>query len=358
MASFLNRIAKHFEGALFAVGLELRAALDDRPAHSVQVAAVRGAPTNHPTGVGLAINVDATGPDDLLYGFAGGAWTAGALNAAAQLDALYNDASATEGAYLIGYDNTLSGLAAENAKAALDELADEAKHQGSVAVARLLMPNQPADGDTIGIGADTYSFTDAAVNTIVNDDTHIAVVIGATAADTRANLIAAINGAGTAGATITLADEETAALEDGTEDLLADQVGTAVRIRSASAPGGTVLAADPSIVLAESITDAADVWDVGAVNMNTLAGAAKALRLEATAVLTVTAAMITSGVRVDFPFTATGFLMQVRSATGGLRTGVIGDLAIINTGGILLTFAGSAAPAIQANDVVTLHAWS
>lgn len=399
MASFLTRSFSFIQGAIGALGLELRASLADPASRSVQIMAVRGAPVNTPSGVGLAVNVDASGLNDLLYGYAGGAWNPAELDSSLSgftdgstwytTDTLQGLADAVVAAvggtsqgvrnYTNGYvvtDNQTLFASIDALDAAfggaistlttttktlvggINELDDEAKHQGSVAVARLLMANQPADGDTIGIGADTYSFTDTGVNTVVNNDAHIAVVIGGSAAATRANLIAAINGAGTAGATVTLADAVTPALEDGTENLLADEVGTTVRIRSASAPGGTVSGADPSIVLAESITDAADVWDVGAVNMNTLAGAVKALRLEATAVLTITAAMITNKVRVDFPFTVTGFLCQVRGSTGGLRTGVIGDLAVVDTGGILLTFDGGAAPAIQANDVVTIHAWS
>lgn len=387
------------QGAFASVDLVVMSSPSANAAEEPRLMSGSGTPTVALTTVGLYMNKAATGMNDLLGGYVGGTWTWAELDATASAivdgstwyttDTLQGIADAVVAAvggtsqgvrnYTNGYvvtDNqtlfasldaldaafggALSTLTttAKTVVGGINELDDEAKHQGSVAVARLLMANQPADGDTIGIGANTYSFTDTGVNTVVNNDAHIAVVIGGSAALTRANLIAAINGAGTAGATVTLADAVTPALDDGTENLLADQVGTTVRIRSASAPGGTVTAADPSIVLAESITDAADVWDVGAVNMNTLAGAAKALRLEATAVLTVTAAMITSKVRVDFPFTVTGFLVQVRSSTGGLRTGVIGDLAAIDTGGLLLTFDGGAAPAIQATDVVTIHAWS
>ena len=201
---------------------------------------------------------------------------------------------------------------------------------GSVATASLIMSAQPTAADTIGIGADTYEFNGAGAN--------INVTIGGSAAATRANLITAIN---------TL----------GTEKVFADGVGTAVRIRSANARGGSVVGVSPNIVLAESITAAADVWDVGNVNMNTLAGEPPSSGQVAHAALTVTAAMITSGARVDFPFTPVHLTVQVFTSANVVRPAGA-DAFAIGDGGVAITFAGGGAPNIQATDVLRITVWS
>jgi len=230
---------------------------------------------------------------------------------------------------------------------------------GSPASWLALFPNQPADGNTMTVGADVYEFVDPAINTVVNDDAHIAVVIGAAAADTRTNWIDAINGVGTADATITLADGLTPALADGTLDLLADPLGPFIRFRTANAPGGNVVPGDPSIVLAENVTDPGDIWGCGNVNVNTLQGSTNGTRPRGIAEVTVTAAMITNTFRFDFVFTVTDFHLEVYSAAGIPRyqNGVVTDAYTIDNGGILATFGGGVAPNVQANDIIRVIAW-
>lgn len=76
--SFLGTIANSIKGALSLWGIELRPDGAADAAKSVQIMAVRGAPTNAPAGVGWAINVDATSYADLIYGYAPavGSWQA------------------------------------------------------------------------------------------------------------------------------------------------------------------------------------------------------------------------------------------------------------------------------------------
>lgn len=200
--------------------------------------------------------------------------------------------------------------------------------QGGCATATLAMPNQPIATNTITIGADIYEFDGVGVN--------INVVIGAAAADTRANLIAAIN-------------------TQGTEDVVADEIGTGVRIRSADAPGGNPVGADPNILLAEAITDAADVWDVGNVNLNTLGGEVPAQAI-GQSTLAITADMITAGaVRIDFPFTVLGYILIGKTAAGVFANGGADDSAIAN-GGVVVTLNGGVGD-YAATDVLTVIAW-
>lgn len=208
---------------------------------------------------------------------------------------------------------------------------DETRN-GIVAVARLFMPNQPVDTNTIGIGADVYEFDSGGGVTAPN----IAVTIGGSAAATRANLISAINTLGTA-------------------FVRADEVGTAVMVRSAVTRGGSATPADPNVALTEAITDALDFWDVGNVNLNTLSGQAYAYIKQATAVLTVNAGMVTAAsfFVADFPFTPSGFTFQVRTSAGVIKL-VTDAVTIVNTA-ILYTLAGATQAANT--DVITITAW-
>lgn len=229
------------------------------------------------------------------------------------------------------------------------------KDYGSVPSATLLFGNQPADHDTIGIGADTYQFLTAAG--AVTNDSYIGVVIGGNAPATKTSLLAAING--TAGVTgLKKIDTVTAALNHGTESVVGDSIGTTVRIRNADAPGGNAVVGNPSRVLAEAITDAADVWNVGNVNMNTLSGAAASVRKFSRSKVTLTAAMITNGFQLDFPFVPVGFSVQAVSSTGGVRSGAVTDLFTIANSGIAYASSGAGAPALQATDIVWVTAWS
>lgn len=219
--------------------------------------------------------------------------------------------------------------------AALDALdvaqAARVDHGASVAIAQLIFSGQPSATETITIGADVYEWNGAFAN--------INVTIGGTAELSIDALVIAIN-------------------SSGTESVLADKLGTTYcRIRSADAPGGTVLAADPSIVLGEASTSV--IWDVGNVNMNTLAGVAAGGRSYAAVAFTATSEMIdtSSEMRLDFPFTVTFFTVQVRSSTGAPRAAT-GDLFTLDNDGIKIAFATGAPPNIQATDLVTIVAYA
>jgi hypothetical protein len=234
------------------------------------------------------------------------------------------------------------------------DMLSDIEDSGVVAGAPLAMPNQPVTTNTIDVGADVYEFVTSAGN--VADDANIAVEIKGSAALTRAELIAAINATNEANehANINNVADDAAALANGTEKVVADEVGTDVRVRNADAPGGNPLAGDQDILLAEAITDAADIWKTGDVNMNTLGGRAQGARQRTLAEITVTAKMITNGHRIDAPFTPTRFSVQVTTAGVVIGTTSSDAYAIANDG-LQVTFGGGAAPDMQVGDVLRVE---
>lgn len=233
---------------------------------------------------------------------------------------------------------------------------DAAEDQGVPASAELVMSAQPVTTDTIDIGADVYEFVTAAG--AVADDANIAVEIGASAAATLTNLVAAINATYSPDQhpNITNVATTAPALANGTEAVVASEDGTSLVAMNADAAGGTILPGDQSIVLAEAITDAADIWTAGNVDMNTLQGNAQIDRKVALAAVTITAAMITNDLRIDFDFTPTRFLVQVQDSSGVSR-GAGDDAYTISGNAIKVVFGGGADPDIQATDVLHVQAY-
>lgn len=229
---------------------------------------------------------------------------------------------------------------------------------GIIPNAILEMSAQPVTTNTFGIGGDTYEFVTSAGN--VADDANIAIEIAGSAEDTRDNAIEAINATDTNNqhANINNVADDAPALANGTENVLADGFGDGLRVQpTQGAPGDPAFPSNPSLVLAEAITDAADIWDVGNVNMNTLGGRAVGSRKSVVAQLTVTAAMITKGDRrIRTPFTPTAFSVAVETSAG-VRRVPGADSYAIGSEGVTITLNGGGAPAIQATDIVTMRIW-
>lgn len=203
---------------------------------------------------------------------------------------------------------------------------------GVVPHARLAFPNQPSNEDTLTIGADVYEFSsDGTVTTGRRK-----VDIGGDAATTLASLVVSINTA-------------TAAVK-------ASVVGTFLLIQGASAAGGTPTPGAPSIALAESITDAANVWEGGVSNLNQSPGEAAAYKRRATAKITVSAglAAATTALLAQFDFTPTDFRIQIRDTNGALKH-TVSDRFTISGNGILITQNG--ATHLAATDIVSVEAW-
>jgi len=231
---------------------------------------------------------------------------------------------------------------------------------GAIASAVLGLATNPTAGDTVTVGGDIYEFVAAGGD--VTADTNIAVERAAALADTRANLVIAINEDYPAlvHSTIFKTDSTTPAEANGTENLLATVLsGDRVLLQSAANTGGTPVGANPSIALGETLTAAADGWHEGNVNMNTLGGRAASATQSAATSRAITADMITQGTSLFvFPFDVSAFSAQVLTAGGIFRLTQNDSFEVTAEGDVLLTLAGGGAPDIQATDVVIIHAWA
>lgn len=228
---------------------------------------------------------------------------------------------------------------------------------GSIPVAILGMATEPTATDTVVIGADTYEFV--ATAGAVTDDSYIAVELTGTVADTVDNLVDAINAVDPDNlhANITNIATTAPALANGTEYVLATEVGSTIVVQYANGPGGAARVGDPSIVLGETLTDASDLWDVGNVNLNTLAGAALTARRQIVTSIAITAAMITAGsVRIDLPWQPTHFTFQGLTSAG-VQRGVGADAVVAGATGLTVTLVGGVSPDLQATDVLTVVAY-
>lgn len=162
---------------------------------------------------------------------------------------------------------------------------------GHVAMGELTMSAQPADTNTATIGADVYEFDNNSTFTAGR----LQVVIGADAQATLDALVAKINAS-------------------GTEKVKASKVGTTVcRVEVADKAGGTaVRGAGPSLAVAETITDAADVWNID--NLNESGSGLR--QKQAKGKLAATAKNIATLVRQALPFTPTSVVWGAFAASG------------------------------------------
>lgn len=220
-----------------------------------------------------------------------------------------------------------------------DSTLDVVENGGTVPSARLNVATAPTNTDTITIGGHTFKF----LAVLVAADTFTQVKIG-TAAVTRTDLIDAINGV--ANANVVPATTPFAVA------VVADLVDTSrVRIRKATATGGTAVTASKavSIALTEALTAVADVWDRANLNET---GKAIPSRTAVSA-FAITAAMIAAAkVYVEFPFTPTEVSYTVKSSTGALLPCT--DLVTIEGDAVKIALAGGVAPNLVATNVVTL----
>lgn len=233
---------------------------------------------------------------------------------------------------------------------------------GTFAAARILLATTPTANDTITMGANVYEWQPN--GGAVTDDAFIAVEIDGIV-NSQANLVAAVNATYNPDEhpNITNVATTAPALANGTENLFgeAQGPGQGVSIRSAVAPGGAEVSANPDVLLAENLTAAADVWDVGDVNLNTLGHLPAANRRHSRIGFTVTAAMITEGIRVlIFPFfvSKSGLTVQVWGGDDPFAR-VAGTDTVLAPGQqlVAIVFGGGIAPDIQAGDVLILDAW-
>jgi len=197
---------------------------------------------------------------------------------------------------------------------------------GHVAQACLFLATLPTDTNTVTIGSDVYEFEGVGAN--------INVLKGASAAESRANLVIAIN-------------------NEGTELVVADQPttpATSVRIQPADRTGGTPqIGAGTSIAVSETLADAADVWNVANLNES----GAPAYKQVARGVIVITAESLASLFTLELPFTPAVLAWSAFNASG-LPIAGKGE-CVIN--GDYLEFDFDATSTLAATDYVVWEAY-
>ncbi len=212
---------------------------------------------------------------------------------------------------------------------------------GIISSGRLNLATDPTNLDTVTIGGHEFRF----LTTLIAATTYTQVKRGVSAAQARTDLIDAINGTTNA--------HVVPATTPHTLAIVADLIDTSrVRVRQASGKGGTAQAMAPaSIAVSETLTAAADVWDVANLNET---GSAPG-KMFSHGRVTVTAAMIAAGkVFLEFPFTPTVFNFMLISSGGGIRAD--NEVVSIIGNSVTITLLGGASPNAQATDIMHVFA--
>jgi len=242
-----------------------------------------------------------------------------------------NDGAGTAGAIGDIYVNTVTDQLWVNQNGAVNGWVLTDSDLGSVATLIVLQAGLPVAGQTFQVGADTYT----AIAPGVPAAFEFVVAVG-DPNTTMANLLAAI-------------------VLSGTEYLFWDQIDvTHLRARSADAPQGNIISADPNIVVTWNLANYT-CSTVTTESLNLQAGRAAGLKTESSAVLTIGAGHVAvAQARIAFPFNVTEFMVQCRTALGVVFSPV-GDTFLIDNGDILITLAGGGGN-LAATDIVTVTA--
>lgn len=227
----------------------------------------------------------------------------------------------TDGTSLSGPHNQES---TDRINAAITDINESGDHTGYSPQAELILSAQPTANDTIDIGVDVYEFDGAAAN--------INVAIGADAAETRVNLVAAIN------------------VGPGLEKTFAkdDVANTLVRVFEAEERGGApLIGAGSGIVLAEAIIAAADVWTQA--TLSSIGGQVRATK-SASGAFAADATNLANPFQIEFPFEVS-FVSFKAVTAAGIEKDVT---ATVVASGNLVTFdlAAGGAPLVATDTLV------
>ena len=236
-----------------------------------------------------------------------------------------------------GYDSLSNILANQRARL-----------RGVVAASRLPIGVQPANAETVTVGAHIFEWSNV-TPPVATVGTRTAVYNGGAGgvAEARANLVKAINGTvaatkvtpGTAAAPLVVADEVVAGV---------------IRVRRSNVRGGTPLPCAPgSIPLAETMGAGGNgPWDL--LNLNVGGGKALVDQDVSVGQVAITAEMIAAGAfYIELPFTPT--ILEWEAYTGNSPIGTT-DTVQISVNAAKINLAGGAAPALQVADIIKFTA--
>jgi len=268
----------------------------------------------------------------------------GAYFAGATVEAILQEIGANTGAGVVGILDAAAHFAAVDVEGALAENATAINvlRPGAPMMNRVIMLGAPGAIvalDTVTIGTDIYEFN-AATPPAAGTAGSIWVYQGANSADSRANLINAING---------VIDAPNITYDGAVVETMLAVAGTTlgtVNINSADAIGGAITPSAVGVACAEGLTTVTDIWDANA----TYAGEAAGETQSQMVTFAVTAAEITAGfVEIYFDFTPTSVMLNDRNVP-------MHDEPYTITGdAVVLTLTGGGAPNIQAGDVIDIH---
>lgn len=223
--------------------------------------------------------------------------------------------------------------------------------------ARISLATNPVHGNTLTIGSDVYQFRVVATSPNVTNDAYIGVVVGANAAATQANLLAAINATyiDNEHPSLFLTDGETPAKANGSESVTGSVTSNVLTVVLTERPGSGVKTYALKGYETAATLQGSPAWshhDVAQIGGAPAERESCQLQFEADADAVATGAVT----NLYFPFEVAGFVVSIRDSDGKTKTS--GDDTFTVSGStITLTIDGSSAT-MAAGDFVSIIAWS
>ena len=250
------------------------------------------------------------------------------------------------GGSLIGLEDAADRLAASDVEGGVAEVAADTDtiSPGLPMQNRLRLlgaPGAAVEGNTVTIGADVYEFRGDSPPT-GGTAGRIWVYNGANSADSRQNLIDAINGAVDA-ARITYDGAVTETMK-----AIAGVTTGDILVQSADAVGGTVVPSATATAVADGLDTVLDVWDSATMRFGKVQAASQVAAVS----VTLGANDVAKGtLQVAFGFTPTACVVSNRMRQQDEAYLILGDT-------VYLTLAGGASPNNQAADVIDIVAFA
>jgi len=243
-----------------------------------------------------------------------------------------------------------SGKGAERFSAFLHAVSTKGTFPGVTAVASINFLTNPAEGDILNIGLDSYVFAPSGAQVAGG----IPVEIGGDTGETLSNIIAAINGTAS-NPHATIADTSGDPLPGvGHESIFAETPSPeTLAIMPATLPGGDIFPSNPDTALSAVMANTSIDWTTQ--NMNLIGGALSGDLSVSGVAFRVTSEHISRGsLSFRLPVSPKGMILQARRADGSFRFD-FADRLIVNGKYIVLVFGGSGADLLAGEDVSILY---